>query len=75
MEKKWAQKVDIKEGALKAMGWPDGSKIAAAVSSGKVPYATAIRRLQYLVNINSPEAAKAKGIIVVLQRKFRKEAK
>lgn len=75
MAKKWAQKVDLKEGALGAMGWPDAGKVAAAVRSGRVPYATAIRRLQYLVNVKSPAAAKAKAIIARLQKAHKPEKK
>lgn len=71
-DKKWAQKVDLKEGSLKALGWPSGSAIASAVSSGRVSYASAISKLVYLANVNAkknPETArKARAIIVRLQK-------
>jgi hypothetical protein len=76
-KKKWAQKVKLKEGALKSLGWPSGAAIAEAVSSGRVPYATAIRRLVYLANVNKNNATgrKARAIIVRLQKAHGKKKK
>ena len=73
--KKWAQKVDLKQGALKAIGWPSGAAIQAAISSGRVSYATAIRRLVYLANVNKTSATgkKARAIIVRLQKAHKKK--
>lgn len=73
--KKWAQKVDLKEGSLKALGWPSGSAIQSAVSSGRVSYATAIRKLGFLANASKDAATKrkAKAIIVRLQRAHKKK--
>lgn len=68
-KKKWAQKVKIREGALGDIGWPSAEKITASVSTGRVKYATAIRRLQYLANVtNDPDTKRrARSIIVRLQ--------
>lgn len=77
--KKWAQKVDLEEGSLTALGWPDGGKVVAAVRAGRVPYAKAIRKLVYLANVNKSSnpstASKARAIIVRLQREFRSKKK
>lgn len=67
-EEKFSKDVDLKEGALTAMGWPDAGKVVANVKAGKTPYKTAIQRLQYLVNINSPAKTKAQALIVRLQK-------
>lgn len=71
-KKKWAQKVDLDEGSLTALGWPSGAKIAKAVSDGRVTYKQAISKLVYLANVNKsknpPTAKKARAIIVRLQK-------
>lgn len=68
-DKKWAQKVKLKEGALGDIGWPSASAIAASIRSGKVDYATAIRRLNFIANMGN---TKAKSMIVRLQNEFGK---
>ena len=70
MANKWAQKVDIKEGALKAIGGLDADKIWASIKAGKVDYATAIRRVLYLANLGN---IKAKRVLAELQRRRKKE--
>ncbi len=71
-ENKWAQKVDPKEGALKKIGWPSAEKIWANIQSGKVDYATAIRRLNFIANMGN---VKAKSVIKTLQAKRGKKDK
>jgi len=77
MVKKWAQKVDLDEGSLTALGWPSASKIASSISSGKVTYREAIQKLVFIANVSgrkNPELAKrAKAIIATLRKKFGKE--
>ena len=77
--RKWSKKVNIKEGALGALGWPDGGAIAAKIRSGSVPYATAIRRLGFIANVsggkNAKTAMKARAIMARLKREFRPEGK
>ena len=74
---KWAQKVDLKEGELTKIGWPNPGSIVLAVKNGKVPYATAVQRLNYLANVSKDKATvtKAKAIIVRLQKEFRDKSK
>jgi hypothetical protein len=64
--KKWAQKVDVKEGKLKEIGWPSAAKIWGNIQAGKVPYKTAISRLNFIANMGN---VKAKKVIKTLQRK------
>jgi len=71
-KEKWAQKVKLKEGKLKEIGWPSGSAIASSIRSGKVDYATAIRRLNFIANMGNK---KARAIIVRLQREFKDRKK
>jgi hypothetical protein len=65
-KKKWAQDVDIKEGKLKDIGWPSAEAIWRNIQSGKVSYATAIHRLNFIANMGN---IKAKQIIKTLQKK------
>ncbi|MHC4278087.1 MAG: hypothetical protein ACYSTI_12310 [Planctomycetota bacterium] len=65
-EKKWAQKVDVKENALKDIGWPSADAIWRSIQAGKVSYATAIRRLNFIANMGN---VKARQIIKTLQKK------
>lgn len=76
-EKKWAQKVDIKEGALSDIGWPSASAIISAVRSGKVTRATATSRLNYLANVTKDEATKkkARAILVRMKRELGEKKK
>jgi hypothetical protein len=71
-EKKWAQKVKLKEGALTKIGWPSAQAIMRSISGGKVDYATAQRRLSYLANVSKDPGTKkrARAIIVRVRNKF-----
>jgi len=77
MAKKWAQKVNIDEGSLTALGWPSASSIARNISAGKVTYKEAVQKLVFIANVSgrkNPELAKkAKAIIATLRREFGKE--
>lgn len=69
-KKKWAQDVKLEEGSLTALGWPSPSAVVSSVKKGKVSYAKAIQKLQYLANVSKdqPTVTKAKATIVRLQR-------
>jgi hypothetical protein len=71
-KKKWSKDVKLDEGSLTALGWPSGEKIASAIKSGKVSYAKAIQKLNYLANVSkdSATASKARSIIKMLQSRF-----
>jgi len=69
---KWAQNVKLKKGKLKEIGWPSRGAIASSIRSGKVDYATAIRRLNFIANMGNK---KAKSMIVSLQREFKDKKK
>lgn len=75
--RKWAQTVDVKEGALKEIGWPSAKAIITSVRSGKVSRKTATARLNYLANVSKdPKTAKrARAIIVRMQQVFKKQDK
>lgn len=68
-KKKWAQDVKLKEGALGKIGWPSADAIWNNIQSGKVEYATAIRRLNFIANMGN---AKARQVIKTLQAKHGK---
>jgi hypothetical protein len=76
-EKKWSKGVDIKEGALTALGWPNVGAVAAKIRSGAVEYKTVISRLNYAANLtkDAPTKTKMRAAIVRLQREFGKEKK
>ena len=74
-KEKWSKDVDLKEGSLGALGWPDYNKLAQAVRSGKVSYSTLIKKLGYLRNITKDSATKSKAASFMerLKNTFRKE--
>lgn len=74
-KEKWSKDVDLKEGSLEALGWPDYSKLAQAVRSGKVSYSTLIKKLGYLRNITKDSGTKSKAANFMerLKNTFRKE--
>jgi hypothetical protein len=76
-KKKWAQDVDLKEGALSKIGWPSAQAIVGSISSGKVDYPTAQRRLSFLANVTKDPSTKrkAQAIIVRVRNQFGKEKK
>jgi hypothetical protein len=69
-KKKWAQDVKLKEGELGKIGWPSVEKISNSISSGKVPYKTAINRLNFIANMGN---LKARQAIKTLQAKHGKK--
>ena len=73
-KKKWSKDVDLKEGSLSALGWPNYNKLAQAVRSGKVSYATLIRKLAFLRNVTKDSATKSKAASFMerLKNTFRK---
>jgi len=72
--KKWAQKVKLDEGSLKAIGWPNATKIIANVKNGKVTYRKAVQKLNYLANVSKDQTTvrRAKAIMVRLKKQFGK---
>lgn len=70
-KKKPIGKVDIKEGALKAIGWPSAQAIINNIKNGKVDRKTAVARLNYIAVMSknkSPETSKkARAIIARIQ--------
>lgn len=60
-KKKWAGGVKLKEGALKALGYPDVGKLKAAVTSGKVSYATLMSRLNFIANMGNTTAKRVRS--------------
>lgn len=77
MAKRWAKSLDLKEGKLR--GWtatdgPEKRRRALRTSVNADGYATTVRRLQVLINLDSPAKVQsaAKADIAWLQRTFRK---
>jgi len=72
-KKKWSQDVEVDEGSLKELGWPSYEKLADAIRSGKVSYATVIRKLVYLANVTKDKDTKDKAIDIArrLKQEFR----
>lgn len=71
-KKKWAADVEIREGALRRLGWPDISKVVAATNADN--RRTIVSRLNYLANVSTDKAtvAKAKTAIRRIQKKLGK---
>lgn len=74
-KKKWSKDVDLKEGSLTNLGWPNYNKLAQAVRSGKVSYATLVRKLAFLRNVTKDSATKSKAASFMerLKNTFRKK--
>jgi hypothetical protein len=73
--KKWSKGIELKEGSLTKLGWPNVGAIEGKIASGSVAYKTVISKLNYLANItkDEPTRKKARAAIVRLQRRFKKD--
>jgi len=74
-KEKWSKDIDVKEGSLTALGWPNFNKLASAVRTGKVTYKKLIGKLGFLRNITKDAATKQKAANFMerLRKMFRKE--
>jgi len=68
-KQKWSKGIDIKEGALTKMGWPNSSKLVEAARGNRK---LVVSRLNYLANITKDAStkSKARGIIKRIQREL-----
>ena len=55
-KRKWSKGIKLKEGSLKALGYPDVGTLKAAVTSGKVGYSTLMSKLAFIANMGNSVA-------------------
>lgn len=61
-KEKWSAGIDVREGSLKKLGWPDAGKLVAAARSDRK---LVVGKLNYLANITKDPATKAKAHAII----------